>query len=583
MKGLPGKREIFGSGSESESWPSWKRPAAWLAWLLLLVLIPFDAVRAEARIWIDRDRLALDETLTLTIETDVAGLSSLPDPYLMGRDFRTLDHRTSQETQIINGQVRMKLTMVFTLQPLHEGEIVIPTYDFGGARNETLRVTVLPPRATPAAQVDARQEGRAVFLETQVDTRTPYVQQTVGYSVKLYYLPATLLDGALKQDPPEGANLQQLGEDREYSQSIGGRTYRVAERRFLLVPDRAGKLVVPGARFEGRSVGGLFGDFFGDMRSDTQLSSTPLTLQVKPLPATAQQPWLPLRGLRMRYLEAPQSARVGEAAKVVVEVVAEGASAAQLPSLELRAEGDAQVLAEPVQTHERFVDGRPQVIATRTFSVIPGRVGRLQVRAPRLNWWDADADTARVSALQDLQWQVLAGANIGPAIGAQTSEDTPPRSGLPTWLPRGPWLWIGIVLVALWLAALTWGWRLWSLRGARASRSTTISSEKSAGGSAPAPVDGHALKRALASGDLGLIARSLCMLAQPPVSDLDALRRRLADPEQRAAIEALQQARWGGGDPVAARAALRKAFAQGPRWLAPQAAAVNRLPPLYPS
>jgi len=57
---------------------------------------------------------------------------------------------------------------------------------------------------------------------------------------------------------------------------------------------------------------------------------------------------------------------------------------------------------------------------------------------------------------------------------------------------------------------------------------------------------------------------------------------RLPDPRQRDAVVALQQARWGGGDGVAARAALRAAFRQGPRWRTDDTPAAEPLPPLYP-
>ncbi|HEY1136493.1 MAG TPA: protein BatD, partial [Xanthomonadaceae bacterium] len=68
-------------------------------------------------------------------------------------------------------------------------------------------------------------------------------------------------------------------------------------------------------------------------------------------------------------------------------------------------------------------------------------------------------------------------------------------------------------------------------------------------------------------------------------ADADTLRERLADPLQRDAVAGLQRACWGEGDDrVAALAAARIAFAQGPRWREARADAgvVTGLPPLYP-
>jgi hypothetical protein len=90
------------------------------------------------------------------------------------------------------------------------------------------------------------------------------------------------------------------------------------------------------------------------------------------------------------------------------------------------------------------------------------------------------------------------------------------------------------------------------------------------------------LRRALDSGDLGDVSDALCAMATPAVDDPDALRGRLADPAQVAAIESLLRARWAGGDGVAARAALRSAFKQGPRWRVAGKTVEEPLPPLYP-
>jgi hypothetical protein len=115
-----------------------------------------------------------------------------------------------------------------------------------------------------------------------------------------------------------------------------------------------------------------------------------------------------------------------------------------------------------------------------------------------------------------------------------------------------------------------------------------VAPEKTKANAAPAALETRAsgqrrvLKQALATGTLGDVADALCAMAEPPVADVDALRARLADPAQVAAIEALQRARWAGGDGTAAREALRRAFVQGPRWHKPKKPATPLLAPLYP-
>ena len=109
-----------------------------------------------------------------------------------------------------------------------------------------------------------------------------------------------------------------------------------------------------------------------------------------------------------------------------------------------------------------------------------------------------------------------------------------------------------------------------------------VSKHPPAPDSPPSPVDASMLRRTLAEGDLGAIADALYALATPPVKDLDTLRGRLDDDTQRDAVTLLQRARWGGGDAAAARAALRKTFADGPHWKPVAKQGIEVLPPLYP-
>ena len=82
------------------------------------------------------------------------------------------------------------------------------------------------------------------------------------------------------------------------------------------------------------------------------------------------QPWLPLHDLQIRYQSTPQELRAGSAATLTVEVTADGATAAQMPELQLPPIDGVQVFAEPVQADERFVDGRPRVKLVRIADLV---------------------------------------------------------------------------------------------------------------------------------------------------------------------------------------------------------------------
>lgn len=537
--------------------------------MMVLWLCAHGPAQAQARAWFDRDRIGADETATLNIETRQTAAS--PDYAPLMRDFSLSGHTSSRRVESVNGTLRARTLFAVALKPRREGVIGIPALRVGSETTPPLTLTVTPASTPPV------RAGGVVFIESEVDDRSPYVQQAVGFTVRLYYA-VPLISGQLDQAAPDGASLQRVGEDLKYVREVGGRRYEVVERHYLLVPERSGALEIPGARFEGQGVGGFFDEFFGDGRRPLQASAAPQRLQVQAAPAVAAQAWLPLRELRLRYAATPQRATAGEAATVVLEAVADGASAAQLPELELDAGNAAQVFPEPAQVDETLVDGRPRTRVTRRFSVVPARAGTLRIEGPRLPWWDVQAGAARTATLPALTLEVAPGSGSfsAPAVPPATAAPAEPvddgRIRIPGIQGRVlPWAAATAGFALLWFATLWWGLHRGPARATAATAEAT-----------PAPANPGSLKRALDTGDLGDIVEALGALATPPTRDVATLQARLDDAAQRAALDLLERARWGDGDGVAARRALRAAFRDGPRWRRATASPGPVLPPLYP-
>lgn len=555
--------------------PEMPAPAAVILRLLLLLFCLPTFAQAQTRAWLDRDRVALGETATLNIEIDQADASP-PDYAPLEPDFVVSGHTSRRSFELRNGVSRTRVLFAVALQPRREGVVAIPPLRVGSARTQPLSMTVTP--AVPA------RAGGIVFIEAEADQQSPYVQQAVGYVVRLYYA-TDLISGQLDQEAPPGASLQRIGSDVQYSRDIGGRRYTVVERRYLLIPERSGELAMPSARFQGRGVGGFFDEMFGDGQRALSATGPQRVLEVRPVPANAPQPWLPLQALSLRYVETPpRTARAGDAVTVVVEATADGANATQMPELQLAA-GDAQVFAEPAQTDETFDDGRPKVKMTRKFSVVPARDGTLRIPGPSLQWWDVRAARARTASLPALTLQVAAAANGASDAGTASPQTAAAQEGDEgeRWL-RVPgvqgevraWALATVIFALLWLATL-----MWALHRRAPADGHRVHDDAAA--AHPAPPDMRGFRHALDAGDLGDIADALCALSTPPARDLDEAHARLADPAQRAAVAQLQRARWGNGDVPAARTAIRAAFKSGPRWQAPKRPEAPLLAPLYPA
>lgn len=542
--------------------------------LVALCALPglVTGVSAQTRAWLDRAQVTYGETVTLNIETSASVRQVDYRP--LAAQFDIAGQTVRRSFGMVNGQSRAKSLFAVGIRPRGPGVITVPALRVGNASTSPLRLTVLPPTVEQAGG-DAE-----AFVETEFDATQPYVQQAVGMAVRLH-VAVPVLSGQLDQDQVEGASLEQVGADIQYQREIGGRRYSVVERRYLLVPERSGPLRVPGARFNGQAVGGFFDNIFDDGRKPLAAAAPDQRLQVRPVPADAPQPWLPLRDLRLRYLQSPRDARVGEATMVELEAIADGARASQVPVPGLAETDQAQVFADPVQADEQFIEGRPRTTLRRRIAIVPLKPGALSLPGPRIEWWDAGQGVARTAMLPPLQLQVSpaldapVGSGEVPRAPATAGETPDPRaSAVAPVRDRRGWLLLAAVALAV-IAAFTWWW-------SRARRASVRMAEVPGASPQPAAARSPSLAEALRQGELSAIARALSGEAGVRGDDLDGVRARLDDTAQREAIERLQAARWGDGDAAVALVALRGAFAQGPRWRMRGRAPSSLLPPLYP-
>ncbi|MGB5906255.1 MAG: BatD family protein [Stenotrophomonas maltophilia] len=551
--------------------------AALLLWLPLLAW-------AQPRAWLDRDRIAMGDTVTLNVESD----QGAPDFTPLRTDFDLSGQTSSRQVEWSNGSMQQRNLYGVALTPRRSGALVVPGLQVGSTRTAPLTLQV------DAAVVAGPDSNAMAFIETVVDDETPYVQQSVGVVVRLYFA-SQLASGELVLDTPAGASLQRVGDDRTDVRQVNGRRYNMVERRFLLIPERSGALRLAGARFNGRSAGGFFDDFFGGGDGRMNATGADRTLQVQAQPAQAPQPWLPLQSLQLRYTSAPTSARSGEAANVVVEAIAEGATRAQFTDLPVPDVGaNAQVFAEPAQYEETFNGSTPRLKITRRYSIVPRQPGSLVVPGPRLPWWDVRNGKAQEAKLPDLTLAVAAGNGGGTATPAplppiDTDAALPGADGQDSRIaatdPRAsglaerPWPWMGaaIGLALLWLLTLLWGWQ----RGRRPRAVAPVAGKPAV----PTVASGRAglaeLRRALDGEGFDQVEAQLCAMAG--VERIEQVIARLEDAAQRQVLQDLQQARWGGqGDLAPLRARLREVFRDGPHWSAATGTADTGLAPLYP-
>ncbi len=560
--------------------------------MLAVLFVCVDAHAAQVRAWLDRSSMQLGETVTLNVEVSDNTSASQPDFSVLQPDFNLLGTQSSTSMNIVNGTATSKLLWAVGLEPKHAGALTIPALSVAGAQTQALTLTVTPASAATG------KAGDDLFLDVAVEPKSPYVQQQVRVTVKLYYA-LDLSDGNLEDPHGEGLNSRKLGQDAGYQADVEGRRYRVLERHYALTAEKSGTATMAPIVFRGHAVNrNDMNSFFARGRAVTARVEGQ-TLEVRPRPANSgTDAWLPAQSLSLSAdgVDANTPAHVGEPLTLTLRMKAQGLAFEQLPELKLPKIDGADIYPDKETTVNRE-DGTWQYgERTRKFAIVPNRTGKLTIPPLSLAWWDTANDRAANADLPALSLHVAAGAanaTAGAAPGAinpaSTQSAAPTASSpLPELVLDGgtaqPWRAIAFAALALWLlTALAWAG--WLLARRRAAAGGAV-----AAAAGPVNADTAAARKAFLDAckrdDASAVARALLAWARSDGSaarTLGELTPTLASEAQRAALNDLERSLYAAGAGTSSGERVAAAFRNGFEFAAKtQAAAPAAVPPLYP-
>jgi hypothetical protein len=452
--------------------------------LLLGAWLMCATANAAVKATVDTNRLSTGETLELTLSHD-GQTGSQPDLTPLEKDFDVLSTSRSSNVQIINGSMSSQTQLTLTLSPKRAGQLTIPSLTWNNERSAPIQITVSGNGSSPSAQDQAQSSN--VFLVTSVDEPRPYVQGAVKLTVRLH---AAVPIYRATLDLPASSNVlvQQLGKDRNSEKLINGRQYTVIERQYLLFPQQSGALEIPGPVLDAqiavrspRSSRDPFSDFFdrspfGDMRTlkPIRIRGDDVKLQVRPRPAAATASyWIPAQDLTVASTWQPDSlqTQVGEPVTLDLRLRAEGLTAAQLPDVLSLLQLPQGLKAYPDQAKLENSEAKGTIVGERIQSValIADRAGDFRLPAVSIQWWDTKADELRTIELPARTLRVLpapgttsrAAPSAAPqgAPAVELDESAPgPTASSPANVSNGPWQWVSLALVILWLGTVLAWW-----------------------------------------------------------------------------------------------------------------------------
>ncbi len=520
--------------------------------LLLGLLLGGAASHAAVDAVVDRQQLALGDTLRLTISATEDGEEvSGVDLSLLEVDFEVLQRSTQSNTRIVNGERSHTRLLIVEIAPRRTGNLTIPAFRVGSALTRPITVAV-----SAAPQVDPGDE--TVLFEAELDRDEVYVQGQLILTLRLQQA-VNLERRSVTELELDNAFVLPL-EQQTFQRTINGRPWLVYEIRYAIFPEQSGTLEIPAQRFSARETRprrSLFDTASGPL---LRRSTAPLRVEVLPRPAEypAGATWLPARDLILEetWSRDPATLRAGESITRTIEIRGAGLQGAQLPPVTHRdTEGLKFFPDQPDISDAEISTG---VLGSRRDSVaiVPTRAGQVTLPELRIPWWDTEQGALRFAVLPALTLEVAPAAAAvpepsavaGPAQAAVAARDTAPASAL---------VWQVIALVC----ALGWAVTLWLLwRGRRRGRVSEDSGSESHGVR-------NAYKRLLAAcaTDQATQARSALITwgaaaaGDKGLTSLAAVAALYRDPELDREIELLERSLFAATDAAWRGAGLAEA------------------------
>lgn len=420
-------------------------PITFLRWTFLLAVIGLlvlpgtgrtqNTPDIEVSVSINRDTIGLDETALLEIVVS-GNTQDLPGPRLPTLPmFEVYSQGRSSNFSIVNGKIESSVTYRYLILPKKEGsypiEPIAVIHQNRRFKGNSVSLTVLDqgtsaPQSLEEQASDDSGRSRDLFLEATVDNKNPYVNEQVTLSLKFYIAVQFYGSPQLTGPTTTGFWTEVLRNTAPYHQKVGGRTYRVLERKYALFPTQTGVLQIGRAAItttvaKQRRRRDPF-DIFGAIGrgEDVTVRSNPIRVEVKPLPEEGRPD-----GYSGTIGQFSISAR---ADKTKVEV-----NQPVTVEFRIRGVGNIKSVAEPTipemddfrvyraSSSESVSKPKDKIGGTKIFEevFIPRRDGRLEIPSVSMSFFDPARGRYETVRTQPIKLTVT------PATGAAAEYQTP--------------------------------------------------------------------------------------------------------------------------------------------------------------
>ncbi len=435
----------------------------------LMLLLFSQFLQAEISISVDRNPVVADESFKLVFESNQK-VDGEPDFSPLNKSFTVLNTSHRSNTQIINGKMTRSRQWILTVIANQAGILSIPSIRFGKdvSQASSIKVVANAPSITGNKTDD-------IFVEVEVNSKTPYVQAQVIYTVKLYRAVQTN-NASLSEPEIRGgqAVVNKLGEDKSFETRIKGKKYVVIQRQYALFPQSSGAIKIEPLVFQGQT--GLVGFFnFDPFGSDSKLivkRSDSINLEVKPIPDSfTGDTWLPASQLTIQeqWSLDPGKLQQGEATTRTLTLKANGLVASNLPEIENNLPATLKQYPDQPEHEESYDENGFIGIRHDKMAIIPIEAGEYILPEIKIAWWNTDTDKMEFAELPErsIYAEISATAPVSETPKLLVEKVIPVEKNIDEEIikiaepasSQALWKWLSLILFILWGITLFIFWK----------------------------------------------------------------------------------------------------------------------------
>ncbi len=431
--------------------------------LLLVCVFTRPLLAADISVSVDRNPVNLQESFQITFTANEQP-NAEPDFAPLDKDFEILNQSQQQSVQINNWKKTNSIQWILTVMAKHAGNLVIPAINFGQDNSQYTSILVNEAQDTGMVNED-------LFLQVEVDTPKPYIQEQVIYTLKLFRK-VNISQASLTEPELQDAMVEKLGEDKNYNTRFQGENYVVTERKYAIFPQKSGTLTIAPLRLTAGII--ILGQrqtnsFFNRQRTrNKRVVSAAITLDVQPKPANAGVDWLPAKQvfLQEEWTDNLEEMVVGQPFTRTITLQVEGATVGGLSELykdnmppHLKAYPDQPVL------EEKATDSGMLALRQEKVALIPSRAGSFTLPAIEIPWWNTRTQKMEVARIAERTITAIAATGattvleptpplVSPAQAAAGGKGT--QKTLPIQQQSTLWFWLTLFFALAWLVTLAY-------------------------------------------------------------------------------------------------------------------------------